>query len=166
MKVDAHYAVGAGRAQQVYKQTGRDWFAARGFSVLPGVAEEGAHGRDAARRCPLGGIDHKELFEDGRMDHHVLGAMSLDDEDVIAAQGFVETYTYLAVGEITYTGVSQLYAKMLGYLLGQFRVCPSCQELEAMIISHAVHYSFSVARLQHLCNEDPVNKFDFSSVKP
>ena len=96
VQVHREHAVGAGRAQQVGHQLGRDRHARLVLAVLPGVAVIRHDGRDARRGRAAEGVDHHQQLHQVLI-HRV--RRRLDDEDVGAADVLVDLERHLAVGK-------------------------------------------------------------------
>jgi hypothetical protein len=88
-------------------------------AVLPGVAEVGDHGGDAARAGALERIDHDQQL------HQVfIGGVAgaLHDEDVAGAHVLLDLDRDLAVAEAAHVRGTDLDAQVGGDFLGQHRV--------------------------------------------
>ena len=105
VEVHRQHAVGAGAGDEVGDELCGDGVAALGLTVLPGVAEIGDDGGDAAGGGAAERVDHDEQL------HEVVVnglAGRLDDENVAAANGFIDGYGNLAVSKSGYGAVAQI----------------------------------------------------------
>ena len=96
MEIHGEDAVGTGGLDHVGDELCRDGVAALGLAVLPGIAEIGHDGGDAARGGALAGVDHDEQLHQMVVDGLAGG---LDEEDVAAADGLVDGHGDFAVGK-------------------------------------------------------------------
>ena len=96
MEIHGEHAVGTGGLDHVGDELRRDGVAALGLAILPGIAEIGHDGGDAARGGALAGVDHDEQLHQMVVDGLAGG---LDEEDVAAADGFVDGHGDFAVGK-------------------------------------------------------------------
>ncbi len=125
MQVNAHDAVRAGRLVQVSHEARRDRLAAAALLVLAGVAVEGHHRRDAARRSPAQGVDRDQLLHDVVVDRMTV---ALDDEAVRPPDGLGGTHVDLAIGEDRPFQLAQRGAEQICHLGGHARVGAAREE--------------------------------------
>ena len=141
VQVHGQHAVGAGGGNHIGHQLGADGVAALGLAVLPGIAEVGHHGGDAACGGALAGVDHDEQLHEAVVDGLAGG---VDEEDVAAAHRFIQGDGGLAVGEMRYLGVAQLGADDLADLLRQSGVGVAGEDLDVLAMrNHFVTHSLS-----------------------
>ena len=129
VQVHGQHPVGAGSGDHIGHQLGADGVTALSLAVLPGIAEVGHHGGDAACGGALAGIDHDEQLHEAV----VYGlAGGVDKKDIAAANSLVQGDRGLAVGEMRHLGVAQLGADDLADLLCQGGVGIAGEDLDVL----------------------------------
>ena len=96
VQIHGQHAIHTGLHQQVRGQLGGDGFASRRFAIGARVAVIRHHGSDLARGGPATGIHHDQQL------HQVIihrSAGGLDQEDVAAANRFLNLHIQLPIGE-------------------------------------------------------------------
>ena len=131
MEIHGQHPVSAGGGEHIGHQLGGDGIAALGLAVLASIAEIGDHGGDAARAGALAGVDHNEQLHQTVVDGLAGG---VDEEHVAAADGLIQGYGGLAVGEALDLRLAQLDADELADLLGQRRVGVAGEDLHVLAV--------------------------------
>ena len=119
MQVHGQDAAGARGHQQVGDQFGRDGHARLVFAILPGVAVKRQHRCDARRAGPPHRINHDEHLHQIMVGGRTGG---LDDENVLAADIFLNFDERLAVGKGRHGAFAQFHADGSGDVPGQQRI--------------------------------------------
>ena len=149
MQVERHDAVDAGMGDQVGDQLGRNRRARAGFAVLPGIAEIGDHRGDAARRRPA-----QRVGDDQQFHQMVVGRKRrrLDDEDVRAADVFLDLDEDLHVGETPDHGLGQRQVQPVGDFLRQRRIGIAGDQLDGAVLGRHRRFSPRLAGydVQHI----------------
>lgn len=136
VQVEREDAVGPGAGDEVGDQLRRDGHAALVLAVLAGVPVVRHHRGDPGRAGALERVQHDEKF------HRVLihgRARRLHDEDIAAADVFVDADHRLAVGEGAEVDVAQRHAEVLSDGLGQGPVRPPAEDLQLVGAASADH---------------------------
>src|SRR3546814_1460060 len=110
MQVEGENPVSAGFGDQVGDELGGDRRTGAGLAVLPGIAEIGQNRGDALGGRPPERIDHDQQF------HQVVVGRKrgrLDDEDVLAADVFLDFYENFLVRKASYAGFSDWNIEMV-----------------------------------------------------
>ncbi len=105
VQVDGEDAVDAHHIEHVGHDLGADRHARRArTAILAGIAKVGDDGRDASGRGPAEGICHHHQFH-----QVVVGGCAgrLDQEDVLAANIFIDFDTDLAIGKLSDVGITE-----------------------------------------------------------
>ena len=120
VKIDTHHTIGAGGLVQVGNEARRNGFAALVFLILTGIGVEGGDCGDALRGSAFRSVDHDELLHDPLIDVTRVG---LQDEDIRAANRFVEADVNLTAREVVCGHRGEAAADLLADFLGEFQVC-------------------------------------------
>ena len=149
VQVERHDAVDAGLRDQVGHELGRDRRARAGFAILPGIAEIGDHGGDAARRRPA-----QRVGDDQQLHQMVVGRKRgrLDDEGIRAADVFLDFDENLHVGEAPDHGLGQRQVEPIGDGLRQRRVGIAGNQLDGAVLGRHRGFSPGLAgdNVQHI----------------
>jgi len=127
MHLHGHEAVRTRSLQHLNHAASRNGVALPAPTVLARVSEIGHDNADTAAVRALGRVDEQREL------HEVvcLGmGQRLDDDDVLAAHGLEDFDVLLAVRELGRGQLDQWDAQLLGDLLGEPTVRPSCQQTE------------------------------------
>ena len=127
VQVHRQHAVGAGRAEQVGHQLGRDRHARLVLAVLPRVAVIRNHRRDARRRRAAERVDHHAQLDQVPVD---VGAGRLHDEDVGAADVLVDLERDFRVRKPLQPRVADRDLQKLRNLFGQRRMRAAGEDFE------------------------------------
>ena len=130
MQVERQDAIGAGGADQIGNEFRSDRHARLVLAVLPRVAVVRQHGRDAARRGALEGVEHDQKLEQVVV-HRRRGR--LDDEDVRAAHVLVDLHVVLAVGEAVERDAALLDAEARANLFRERRMGATVEDLQRAV---------------------------------
>jgi hypothetical protein len=128
VKIDGEHAVHASSHEKVRHQFGRDRHPRAVFAILAGIAKEWQNGRDAGRAGTTHGIHHDQQL------HQVLirrRTGRLNDENVAAADVFVDLDKSLTVGESRQFGGAELGAEDLGDQACERGVRGATEDLQA-----------------------------------
>ena len=113
VQIHRQHAIGAGRAQDVGHQLGRNRHARLVLAILPRVSVVRQHRRDARRRRPAERIDHDEQLDQMLIDRR---ARRLDDEDIGAADVLVDLERDFRVRKAAQPALPQRHAQKLADL--------------------------------------------------
>ena len=138
MEIHGQHAVSTGGGDHVRHQLGGDGVAGLRLAILTGVAEIGDHGGDAACTGALAGVDHDEQLHQTVVDGLAGG---VDEEHVAAADGLIQGYGGLAVGEALDLRLTQLDADQLADLLRQRGIGIACKDLQILAVRNHSSYS-------------------------
>ena len=144
VQIHRQHAVGAGRAQQVRHELGRDRHARLVLAVLPRVAVIRNHRRDARRRRAAERVDHDQHLHQMLVDRV---RRRLHDEDVGAADVLVDLKRHLAVGEPPQPRLPERDAEEVGNLLRQLRMGAARKYLQ--VAESGRHQPFTAERSFH-----------------
>ena len=131
VEVHGDDAVSAGGLEQVCDQASGNRLTATVLLVLAGVWEERQDSGDALGRTALERVNHNQLLDEPLVQRC---RVRLQYEGIGTADGFLVAHEDFAVGKITSGHRSQLCAELLGNCLAQFRVCPSGEEHEVLLV--------------------------------
>jgi hypothetical protein len=118
MEIHREHAAGAGLGDHVGHELGADGHARLVLAVLARVSEVGDDGVDAGRRRPVRRVDQQQQLDDvvtGR-------GGALDDEQVAAADVFVDADEDLSVRELLDGDLAERKLQVLGDLPGERKV--------------------------------------------
>ena len=127
VEVHGQHAVRAGGGEHVGHQLGGDGVTGLGLPVLPGVAEVGDDGGDAAGGGPLEGVDHHQKLHQVVVDR---GAGGLDHKHVGAPDGLVDGDEAFPIGEGAALQVAQRQPELLADGLSQRPVGIAAEDLQ------------------------------------
>ena len=125
VEVHGEDAADAGGGEQVGDEFGGDGDARLVLAVLAGVAEERHHGGDALGAGAACGIHHDQQLHDVVVGRR---AARLDDEDILAADVFIDFDEGFAIGKCGDLDVGERLAEAFGDALGERAVGGSTDE--------------------------------------
>ena len=138
MQIECEHAIGAGMGDQIGDELRRNRRARPDFAVLPGIAEIGDHRGDAPRRRAAQRVDNDQQFH-----QMVVGGIRgrLDDEDVGAADVFLNLDEHFHIGEAAHHRFGQWVAEIGADRVRERRVGIAGDELDCSVIAR--HSPFS-----------------------
>src|SRR5690606_25718278 len=119
MQVEGEHPVGAGFGDQVGDEFGGDRCARACLAVLSGIAEIGKNRGDAFGGRAPERIDHDQQF------HQVVIGRErgrLDDEDILAADVFLDLYENFLVRKASYAGFSDWNIEVVTDGVGEMQI--------------------------------------------
>ena len=116
MQIERQHPVGAGDADHVGHQAGRDRHARLVLLVGAAIAEVGNDGGDPAGRGALEGVDHDQQFHDRVVDRR---GKRLHDEDIVLAHALADADEGVVVAELEDFGAARRDADVVADLLRQ-----------------------------------------------
>ena len=119
VQVDGRDGIDTGRLEHAGDELGGDGLARGRLAILTGVAIMRDDGMDSSRTCTTGSIGHDKQLHESVVD---VTRNRLDEEDILATNGFHEARVGLAVRELLERDVTQLDIEMPRHLLGELRI--------------------------------------------